>query len=364
MEIKKRKKNKFLVLLTLLLVITLGYSLISTTLKIGGSTTISKNVWSVYWDNPVVEAGSVSQTLPVLSAETGKTLNTIVTWSATLNEPGDYYEFTVDAVNAGTIDAMITDIELTIDDNPIITTTNNTLVTVSPSPVPSYLKYTVTYADGKEVELNHLLQKMKGNTETIKPYKIRVEYDRDAVSNSALVGSNTEYEFSFTVTYGQADSNAIDIRSCPGSDCVYAFYTAWTWYSGNNVATLSNYTSDYTTLKKNDTQRYAFLGHILDDDDKILRAYACGIKNNKVFCIQGSTDGSTYQDSTNIMNGVFGPYNSETNLGCKPGSNNLICYSNSEATNVRMLTSGQATVEDSNAICNVVNVGGMSCTEH
>ena len=364
MEIKKRKKNKFLVLLTLLLVITLGYSLISTTLKIDGSTTISKNVWSVYWDNPVVKAGSVSQTLPVLSAETGKTLNTIVTWSATLNEPGDYYEFTVDAVNAGTIDAMITDVSLTIDDNPIITTTNNTLVTVSPSPVPSYLKYTVTYADGNEVGLNHLLQKMKGNTETIKPYKIRVEYDRDAVSNSTLVGSNTEYEFSFTVTYGQADSNAIDVRSCPGSDCVYAFYTAWTMYTGNNVATLSNYTSDYTTLKKDGVQRYAFFGHILDENDKILKAYACGIKDNNVFCIQGSNNGSTYQSASGILNNLFGPYDSTTQLGCNPGSNNLVCKAASETTEARAFQNGQVTVDESKAICIVVNVGGMNCTEH
>lgn len=364
MKKNENTRNKFLLLLTLLLVITLGYSLVSTTLKIGGSTTISKNVWSVYWDSPVVTTGSVNQTLPVLSAETGKTLNTIATWSATLNEPGDFYEFTIDAVNDGTIDAMISDVELKIDNSPIIHVVNNSLVTVDPSPVPSYLKYSVKYADGKEVGLKHLLKKKKGNVETRKTYKIRVEFDRDAVDATTLLGENEQYEFSFTVTYSQADSSAIDIRYCPSSDCVYAFYTAWTMYTGANAATLTGYTSDYTTLKKDGVQRYAFFGHILDDNDKILKPYACGIKDNEIFCIQGSNNGSTYQDARGALYSLFGQYDENTELGCKNESNHLFCKSSSEITEARAFESGQVTVKEPKASCMVVNVGGMNCSDY
>ena len=111
-------------------------------------------------------------------------------------------------------------------------------------------------------------------------------------------------------------------------------------------------------------QRYAFLGHILDENDKILKAYACGIKDNNVFCIQGSNDGSTYQSALGILNNLFGPYDSTTQLGCNPGSNNLICKAASETTEARALQSGQVAVDESKAICSVVNVGGMNCTEH
>ena len=76
---RRRKKNLLFLFILLLLFISMGYALISTQLIINGETTISRNVWSVYWDNPVVAEGSVVETLPVLSAETGKTLNTIVT---------------------------------------------------------------------------------------------------------------------------------------------------------------------------------------------------------------------------------------------------------------------------------------------
>ena len=360
---KNRKRNKLFILVIILLGITIGYAALTSTLKINGSTAVTKNTWNIYWDN-IANQDGVTPTTSQIVSENANHPNNIVNFEVAFDKPGDYYEFTVDAVNAGTLDAMITDIELKVNDNPIINIVNNSLVTVSPSPLPSYIKYTVTYADGKEIGLNHLLPKMSNNVETTKTYKIRVEYDKEAVTNDTLVDENVEYSFSFAVTYGQADSNAIDVRSCPGSDCVYAFYTTWTWYSGNNVATLSNYTSDYTTLTNNDTQRYAFLGHILDENDKILKAYACGIKNNEVFCIQGSTDGSTYQDSVNTLNRVFGPYNSTTQLGCNPGSNNLICYSSSETTQARMLQSGQAVTEAGNVTCNVVNVGGMNCSEH
>ncbi|MBR3146270.1 MAG: hypothetical protein IKF47_03290 [Bacilli bacterium] len=360
---KNRKRNKLFILVIILLGITIGYAALTSTLKINGSTAVTKNTWNIYWDNIANQDGVTPITSQIVS-ENANHPNNIVNFEVAFDKPGDYYEFTVDAVNAGTLDAMITDIELKVNDNPIIDTVNNSLVTVSPSPLPSYIKYTVTYADGEEIGLNHLLPKMRNNVETTKTYKIRVEYDKEAVTNDTLVDENVEYSFSFAVTYGQADSNAIDVRSCPGSDCVYAFYTAWTMYTGNNVATLSNYTSDYTTLKKDGVQRYAFFGHILDENDKILKAYACGIKDNKVFCIQGSNDGSTYQRASGILNNLFGPYNSTTQLGCNPGSNNLVCKAANETIEARAFQSGQVVVDEPKAICIVVNVGGMNCTEH
>jgi len=110
----RKRKNTIMVLLILVLGITIGFAALATTLKINGTASITKQTWSVYWGEPTVKEGSVSTTAPTRGADSGDPANTKLTWNVTLNMPGDFYEFEVDAVNAGTIDAMITDIENTV----------------------------------------------------------------------------------------------------------------------------------------------------------------------------------------------------------------------------------------------------------
>ena len=195
---RRRKKNLLFLFMLLLLFISMGYALISTQLIINGETVISRNVWSVYWDNPVVNEDSISQTLPVLSAETGKTQNTIATWEVILDKPGDFYEFTIDAVNNGTIDAMISGINSTITDS------ND-----DPVELPEYIKYSFTYDDGTSIANNHLLAKASGKPTTEK-YKVKVYYDETVVTRNDInnMESGVSYNFTLDVTYSQADSNA------------------------------------------------------------------------------------------------------------------------------------------------------------
>jgi len=199
---RNKKDIRLFMLLLILLVVTIGYALISTTLKINGNATITKQTWSVYWGVPTVTEGSVSTTAPTRGADSGDPANTKLTWSATLNLPGDFYEFTVDAVNAGTIDAMITGITPTV--SPALPTN------------PDYIKYSVTYADGVEPALNHLLpkadQSTTPSTPTTEKYKVRVYYDEEAATASSINGMNssTTYTFTLNITYGQADDNAVE----------------------------------------------------------------------------------------------------------------------------------------------------------
>jgi surface protein len=206
----RRKNNRYLWLLLILLILSVGYAALSTTLKINGTTNIGKNTWSVYWDNVDNESG-VSTTKPTIGPDEGENAKTEVSWSVVLDKPGDYYEFTVDAVNAGTIDAMITKIERKL--NGAVISENNKL--------PDYIVYEVTYADGRAVENNHLLRKADNSTNpptpTTQAYKVRVEYDSEAVTKTDINGMTDDvtYNFSFAVTYGQADNNAIDISVLP-----------------------------------------------------------------------------------------------------------------------------------------------------
>ena len=185
-----KKKNKLIpVLVILLLGITLGYAYLNTELNINGTTNVSSANWNIYWDN--IQFGSNNVTDITTPATISQGL-TEVTFNVNFSEPGDTYEFTVDAVNDGSIDAM-TDVV----SNGVYAANGTT-----PKNLPAYLEYTVTYSDGVPIDENHLLE--AGDTET---YKVRVHYKKD-ISSSQLPSTADNYVFKFSVTYVQADSNA------------------------------------------------------------------------------------------------------------------------------------------------------------
>ena len=197
----KKKKNRIFLLLILLLAITVGFAALATTLKINGNASITKNTWNIYWDNIDNQDGVTPTTSEIVNEDDTHKKN-IVNFEVTFEQPGDYYEFTVDAVNAGTIDAEILSIEKKFDDN----------VISQENPLPSYLKYEVTYEDGSEIKVeDKLAKRTDASTFTRKTYKIRVEYDKDAVTNSDInnqVGDVT-HTFDFKVEYGQSSSPSI-----------------------------------------------------------------------------------------------------------------------------------------------------------
>lgn len=105
---KKRKKVlSVLVLLLLVLGITIGYSVLSQTLNIQGTSSVGGSTWNVHFENVQVATGSVSGT-NVTTAPVASGTNTIsLSYNVTLNQPGDFYEFTVDVKNDGSIDAKL-----------------------------------------------------------------------------------------------------------------------------------------------------------------------------------------------------------------------------------------------------------------
>ena len=263
---KNKKRNKIFLLVILLLGISVGFAALATTLKINGSTTIGKNTWNIYWDNIANESGVTPQTATVISDEDTTHKKNIVTFAVTFNQPGDYYEFNVDAVNAGTLDAEILSIEKKYNDTviPEVEDPNNRVV-------PAYLKYEVTYADGSAIAIGNKLAKAQDLTSTppvytTKTYKIRVEYDKDAVTNDDVndqVGDVT-HEFSFKVDYGQAiplpliqlpqgktaDTLAVGDEICINGETKECF--DFVRYDGNDAVLLAKYNlnvNGYTTAK-------------------------------------------------------------------------------------------------------------------
>jgi hypothetical protein len=96
-----------------------------------------------------------------------------------------------------------------------------------------------------------------------------------------------------------------EVVNCDG--CVYAYFSD----EGDKAKTLgstlspSEYTTDINNLKTGGRkQRHNFFGLVLSDNT-ISKAYACILKNNKIYCIQGSTNGAYHTNNISILNQIF-----------------------------------------------------------
>ena len=171
-----RLKNKWkLLVFVLLLVIGVGYAALSATLKIAGTSGVKSNKWIIYFDRIQNESGVVSTETKITEDKQE------VDFNITLNKPGDYYEFDVDTVNDGTIDAMIDSVEFgELDDS-----------------VEELVSFDVTYKDGTEIKKCDLLEKESRKTITVK-----VKFDDD-IKEEDLIKNDTSLNLTFTINYVQ-----------------------------------------------------------------------------------------------------------------------------------------------------------------
>lgn len=191
----RRKVNKPLLYFVFFVFasVTVGYAALSTTLSITGKGTLSKNSWDIHFENLVIVDNGASV---VTTAPTIDSTKTKISFNITLSKPGDTYEFTVDAVNKGTIDAMLSGFSTTS-----LTTDQQ-----------KYLTYTVTYSDGATISTKDYLK--KGTSETI---RVRVRFKEDLTS-ADLPSSAETLNLTATLIYVQADSTA-KARSTPSILC-------------------------------------------------------------------------------------------------------------------------------------------------
>ena len=113
--VQKRQQSIKNIIILFILIVGLGYALLQQNLDITGIASLSNPTWNIHWENVQVAEGSVTGD-NVVTAPTIDSDLTTVNYSVVLNLPGDYYEFTVDAVNGGSIDAMIDTIDSKLND--------------------------------------------------------------------------------------------------------------------------------------------------------------------------------------------------------------------------------------------------------
>ena len=217
------RKTLYMILSIVLISIfslTIVYAALSVTLNIQGSAKVASAEWDIHLDNAKVTSGSVSDSIPTISSD-GKT----ATFSTTLNMPGDFYEFTIDAVNDGSIDAMIDSVTKT----PTLTTEQ-----------AKYLNYIIEYQNGESINTKQLVSK-----KSFVRLKVRIEFRKDITASDLPTTSET-LNLAFTVNYIQSDGNGSSVNNsgikpeitivsgdgtqksdevCIGEECFYVMYS-------------------------------------------------------------------------------------------------------------------------------------------
>ena len=185
---KRQKKYYFMYFMVVVVFcISVGYAAINRTLNIKGNSLVKENVWDIHFENVQVSIGSVGiDNLPKIDNS-----NLSVVFDCFLNLPGDFYEFTIEVWNRGTIDAMLDSIVKT----PELSDEQS-----------QYLSYKLEYQNGKEVVLNQLLEK-----DSFVRLKVRVEYRSDIDENELPI-IEENIVLSFSINYVQADDSASVVK--------------------------------------------------------------------------------------------------------------------------------------------------------
>ena len=168
---KNFKKIAVAALVLAVVGVSVGFAALGTTLSISGTSTAKTNSWKIEMLNIDNKSGVTPTTQPTISGTT-------LTYSVDLNNPGDYYEFTVDVHNDGSLPAKLSAA-------PVVTGTS------------SYITHTVKYSDGTEIKKNDTLA-----VDETKTLKVRVEYKTDLTAET-LPTSDAPTTFSVSLTYVQ-----------------------------------------------------------------------------------------------------------------------------------------------------------------
>lgn len=180
MKIKKiRISNYIKKIVVCFIMMIFSYSIYTSS----NATTINNSKWNLHFENIEVADGSVNATQePTIIGNS----NSEIRYSVNLTTPGEFFEFNVDVVNSGSIDAMVSEV-------------NSQQLTTEQE---KYLSYKVTYLDGTDVAINNLLK--AGTTERL---RIRLEFKKD-ITTDDLPKEDTTILLSLNACYVQADGNA------------------------------------------------------------------------------------------------------------------------------------------------------------
>lgn len=179
---KKNNSNTLLVigLLLLFVVIGVGYAALSSVLQINGTANIGRSSWNVHFENVAITSGSVdTDDEPYTASNT-----TELSYEVDLDAPGDFYEFTVDVVNSGSLAAKLN-------------STSKTGAEGYP-----YIVYTVKMIqDNVDVDVPANLELAANGSVKL---RVRVEYSRELADATTINNQVPPLDLAYVMNFVQA----------------------------------------------------------------------------------------------------------------------------------------------------------------
>ena len=290
----------------------IGYSYLSSTLSINGYTTVYKNNWDVHFENLEIKSGSVSSGTSSIVEN-----STIVSYQVPLANTSDYYEFTVDVVNAGSIDAMIGSV------------VNNGITSAQ----STYIEYSASYTSDREVKEKDLLP--AGSSQKI---LVRVKYKGD-IPNSSLPTEDQTLNLSLNINYIEAHNEVevekpvckraktlhTDVCNIRTADNATAYHCMGAGYSVSQIFTYGSLGTSGTLTRGDafdcdvngdqkydpDTERFYYVTSLENNADYAVLVYYNQVKNGEPKSKE--SDSSGMYDSSNNPS-VNGPISLLPNL--------------------------------------------------
>ena len=180
----KKQKNAQIIILSLLLAVviftTVGFAAYTQNLNIGGTVAVEKSKWSIHFDQDSYQLGAGSQ-----DVKADMVSDTSINFTSTLSKPGDYCTFSIQAVNDGTFNAVLNQLEM------------------SPLSVEQskYLTYTVSYGGTNFTNTNNALD-IALNKGVSSNVVVRVEYVAPT-DPAELPSSDVTVNLSLKLVYNQ-----------------------------------------------------------------------------------------------------------------------------------------------------------------
>ena len=332
---KDNKKTIMLFILFLIFIISVGYAYLSSSLSITGSTAVSGNTWDIHFANVDETDESVTASTP---ANIDPNDNTKISFSVTLEKPGDGYAFSADIVNAGIIDGMIDELNVTINNQPIAS-------------LPSCLHFEMRYIEGDSVLEKQLIH--AGASETI---MVIFYYDSD-IDSDDLITDTEVFNISIDLTFVQGDSSAFDRRAT-----YYLYSNSGLADSEGRVLSIVNPYESYEELLSNSPHDF-FVRYTVDNIG-VIKEISIGYEiNGNVYFLKGSDYveedqyESLYNEQKSILLNSFGEsscieYNSsERSISC---SNEYIV--------VKVVFAGNVSARNGVLLCEISGQCGLPMT--
>ncbi len=272
------KEHKILLFIVLLLAIGVGYAFLTVNLKINGTASITDGRWNIHFENYQETANSTisptSGNAPVITGDT----TTEISYTIDFHEPGDVYEFTIDIVNGGTMDASV-----------ISMNKNVKIGNLQQATIPDYLNYFVTYSNGDPYTTPHTLA--VNGTDSI---LVRVEFKRDITATQLSEVSGKSLSFTLKPIFVQEGVSASSFN--------YLYANYGVYHVGDSISEGHNVYHDYRFFIDRVFLRFHMQNGIIEDMD-------IGYHYNKVFYFVPSYEignSEQFHETATVLQSIFG----------------------------------------------------------